>query len=381
MKILLIGEFSNVHATLADGLRHLGHQVTVASNGDYWKNYPRDIDLKRKSMTKWSGMLLLIKLVIHMYHSFSGYDIVQFISPQFADLEGQRLIPIFKHICKHNRKIVMCAFGMDYFWVDVNIKKKPLRYSDFNFGDKLRTETYTEEIKKVFSSPLSEKMNRLVANRSDAIIAGLYEYLVTYQNTEYNNKTFFIPFPIKTTDEGTHDLDIHKRANNAENASPYPIKFFIGINVERSSYKGTDIMSEALEALKKIYPERMTIIKAENIPYNEYQNLMSDSDIILDQLYSYTPAMNALLAMSKGLIVVGGGEEENYEVLDEKELRPIVNVQPNKYSVYHELEHIILHPELIPQLKEQSREYIQKHHDYVKVAKRYEKLYNHLLNE
>lgn len=31
MKILLMGEYSNVHATLADGLRKLGHQVTVVS--------------------------------------------------------------------------------------------------------------------------------------------------------------------------------------------------------------------------------------------------------------------------------------------------------------------------------------------------------------
>lgn len=35
MKILLLGEYSNVHATLADGLRKLGHQVTVLSNGDF----------------------------------------------------------------------------------------------------------------------------------------------------------------------------------------------------------------------------------------------------------------------------------------------------------------------------------------------------------
>lgn len=47
MKILLLGEYSNVHATLADGLRRLGHEVTVASNGDFWKDYPRDIDFSR----------------------------------------------------------------------------------------------------------------------------------------------------------------------------------------------------------------------------------------------------------------------------------------------------------------------------------------------
>ena len=35
MKVLLVGEYSNVHATLAEGLRSLGHEVTVVSNGDF----------------------------------------------------------------------------------------------------------------------------------------------------------------------------------------------------------------------------------------------------------------------------------------------------------------------------------------------------------
>ena len=59
MKILLMGEYSNVHATLADGLRKLGHQVTVLSNGDFWKNYPRDIDLVRKPGKK-GGIIYLV---------------------------------------------------------------------------------------------------------------------------------------------------------------------------------------------------------------------------------------------------------------------------------------------------------------------------------
>lgn len=47
MKILLLGEYSNVHWTLAQGLRTFGHEVCVISNGDFWKDYPRDIDVSR----------------------------------------------------------------------------------------------------------------------------------------------------------------------------------------------------------------------------------------------------------------------------------------------------------------------------------------------
>ena len=53
MKILLLGDYSNVHATLASALRTLGHEVTLASDGDSWKNYPRDVDLKRPSLGKF----------------------------------------------------------------------------------------------------------------------------------------------------------------------------------------------------------------------------------------------------------------------------------------------------------------------------------------
>lgn len=85
--------------------------------------------------------------------------------------------------------------------------------------------------------------------------------------------------------------------------------------------------------------------------------------------------MNALLAMSKGIIVVGGGEPENYDILGEKDLRPIINVEPNEQSVYNELEKLITHQERISELKRQSVEYIKRHHDYIKVAREYERFY------
>ena len=85
--------------------------------------------------------------------------------------------------------------------------------------------------------------------------------------------------------------------------------------------------------------------------------------------------MNALQAMTQGLVVVGGGEEENYQILGEERLRPIVNVMPNEDSVYNEIVRLIKKPELIEVLSRQSIEYIKKHHDYISVAKKYLDLY------
>ena len=93
MKILLLGEYSNVHWTLAEGLRQLGHKVTVASNGDFWKDYPRDIDLARQP-GKWGGIKLMAK-VYGLLPRLRGYDVVQVINPMFLELKaaGRRLCP------------------------------------------------------------------------------------------------------------------------------------------------------------------------------------------------------------------------------------------------------------------------------------------------
>ena len=132
MKILLLGEYSNVHNTLAKGLRALGHHVTVASNGDYWKNYPRDIDLARRC-GRVGGMALYAKILKYLPR-MRGYDVVQLINPLFIDLSAKRLFHIYNYIRKHNRKMVMGGFGMDYYWVSTCLNDKPLRYSDFNIG-------------------------------------------------------------------------------------------------------------------------------------------------------------------------------------------------------------------------------------------------------
>mgnify|MGYP000476055955 CR=1 FL=1 len=74
------------------------------------------------------------------------------------------------------------------------------------------------------------------------------------------------------------------------------------------------------------------------------------------------------------------GEPENYEILQENELRPIINVLPSYESVYDELEKLVLHPERIPQLKKESILYVNKHHEYIKVAKSYEQFYKKILD-
>lgn len=362
MKILLIGEYSNVHWTLSQGLRALGHEVTVLSDGDSWKNYPRDLDLKRVSYNHLDGLHYLIRLIRLLPH-LRGFDVVQLINPMFLEIKAERILPIYKYLRRNNKRVFLGAYGMDRYWVMAGCDGKSFRYSDFNFGNQLRESAEITQWKNEWLLGSKGVLNQYIAEDCDGIIAGLYEYWKSYY-PHFSNKTTFIPFPINPNEI----TPIHPRNDGK-------VRCFIGIQKYRNAYKGTDIMLRALENIARRYPN-CEIVKVESVPFAQYQDMMNDSDLLLDQLYSYTPAMNGLLAMAKGLVLVGGGEPEAYDLLGEKTIRPIINVQPDQEDVEQKLAQIMEHPEIIPTLSEMSRKYIQKHHNYIQVAQSYINFWN-----
>ena len=50
-----------------------------------------------------------------------GYDVVQLINPVFLELCPERLFPIYRFLRRHNRKVFLGAFGMDYYWVKPDV--------------------------------------------------------------------------------------------------------------------------------------------------------------------------------------------------------------------------------------------------------------------
>ena len=104
---------------------------------------------------------------------------------------------------------------------------------------------------------------------------------------------------------------------------------------------------------------------------------MNNSDVLIDQLYTCY-AMNALKAMSKGIITATVATPEAYELLDEKDNFPMIDLPCNKEGIYHKLEQLVLHPEKLSQAKRDSIAFVQKHHHNLKVAERYAALLDKL---
>lgn len=380
MRILLIGEYSNVHNTLAQGLRNLGHEVTVASNGDFWKDYPRDIDLAR-IREDGTGLLTRVRNACHLVQflvrlllalpKMRGYDVVQLINPNFVSLKGERHLWLYRYLRRHNRRMVLGVYGSDYYYIDCMTRKKPLRYSDYNRGEAdVHTEP-SDNVRARWMGTALEHVTRYIAADCDAIIAGAYEYWLPYNLSEdrdsrrrlLREKLHLVPFPVVMPQQAV--------APPADR-----LRVFIGISRGRSEFKGTDIMLRVVEALQAKYPDRMELRKAEGVPFDEYKRMLDGSDVLLDQIYAYGPGMNALLAMSKGMVVFSGGEPEHYDSMNETECRPIINTLPSYDYIHEKLEALILMPKSeLHELKRRSREYVLRNHEYMEVAKRYVELW------
>lgn len=360
MRILLVGEYSRLHLTLAEGLRTLGHEVTLASDGDGHKQYARDIDLTRKS----SGLRDTAFAVFDFYKEFStfkGYDVVQIINPCFLTLSVGLNKYFFKKLKKHNRKIVLGAFGDDSYWVRACLNNKTFKYSEFFVDNESTNLAFNQTlISKWINSP-REKLNQYIAREVDGIVACLYEYYMSYQSY-FADKLSYIPLPINC-----NEIKFDALQN-----SPEKLNFFIGIDKIRSEYKGTTLMKEVLLDFAPKHSDEVETTVVESVSYSEYQKLVKKAHVLLDQLYSYSPSMNPLQAMAAGKVVISGGEPEMYDLMGSNVTnRPVINVYPTRDGIYQALENALKQKDKLESLSFQSRSFVEQYHNHLKVAQQY----------
>ncbi len=365
MKILLVGEYSGLHSSLAFGLRKLGHDVVLASDGDSWKGFKRDIDLERD----WckSKLTFVFKLIRNLKY-FRGYEVVQLINPNFIMLKPFLLKIIFKYLKKYNKSVFLGANGTDSVFIRYGLSG---RYSKSILNQKiLRSDPMIVDYINKQLIPKNERLNRYIADRVDGITAVCAEYYIAYKAI-FPQKTIFIPLPIDTKEVAFC---------NTVQKDTQPLKFFLGHLKKRSKLKGTDIIEEALKDLKRNYEDQIELQIVSGVPYDEYINLLNSSHVLCDQLYSYGCGVNGVIGLSKGLIVVGGGDEGMYKLFKEIKNKPIVDLPSQKEDVYKELEKLLLNKSSLYKKALNSRRYAEKHHDVLKIAKKYEQFWMKMMN-
>ena len=133
MKILFLGDYSNLHACLAAELRRRGEDVTVVSDGGRFMDTKRDITLERKPGRL--GALKYLYSLFSLLPKLSGYDVVQLINPQFFQLRPGKARYFFDRIKDANGSVFCTLAGNDYHFVDACINSDMFKYSEFRIGN------------------------------------------------------------------------------------------------------------------------------------------------------------------------------------------------------------------------------------------------------
>lgn len=357
MRILLLGEASFVHSTLRKGFEALGHDVVLVSAGCIW-DCPRDIDVSRNMRWgKLSGLKVIWKILTNL-RVFTGNDIVQMNDFHTIPLKVRWNELFFKFLKRFNKKVVRGCWGDDIVVFDAQARGV-LAYSDTHIG----TKAINAELHKwrIAEQNLPEFVSccRYVNKHADAFAACLYEYYVYYNTEEYKARLHYMPLP----------MEIPETLHTPHSSLHTPIKVLVGIQSKRDYIKGAGIIGDLVERVAAENPGKIEVKRVYDVPYNEYLKMLDEADVLVDQLYSYTPSMNSLAAMAHGTVVIGGGEEEYYEFIGEKKLRPIINVRPenDEYNLKM-LRGTLLYPDKIERMKRESMEFVRKYHDYVEVA-------------
>lgn len=375
MKILLIGEASFLHNTLKKGLVERGHRVTTMSDGNGWHDAPRDIDLRRDGRWgKLGGLRVVWQLLRHL-PQLCGNDVVQIHNYQFVPLMYRWNTLLLRFLKLTNRRVVKGCFGDDPQIFRRQAQGVPA-YSDTYWSGQLQNaDQHRERIAEVVEHG-AEASWRKTTHMADALVACLYEYWLDYNEPPYAAKLHYIPLPIECEEMVRWcDGEMVKCVGN--DAPSHPLTILIGLQPKRDFMKGAMKIAAFVEEVARRHPGKVQIKYVEGVPYDEYMHLLAKADVLVDQLYSYTPSMNSLAAMARGTVVIGGGEEEYYEFIGEKTLRPIINVRPDVPDEENitAIERALFTDGTLERMAQESIQFVHKYHDYRLVAKQYEQLY------
>ena len=154
-----------------------------------------------------------------------------------------------------------------------------------------------------------------------------------------------------------------------ENHVDKKIRIFHGLN-SRKGFKGTHYIEKAFKVIQRKYPNEVECILDGMMPLDEYLNLMSSMNVVIDQANSYSLGVNGVYALAMGKVVMGGAEPESVKALSAED-SPVINIKPSVDDIVKKLEWIIRNRHLIEEISRESRNYVEIVHDSNNIAAKF----------
>lgn len=349
MRVLLLGEFSSLHRYLKEGLEAVGTETVLLSNGDSWKKIGGAHDSLYRNDGR--GLTKLYRMNVEPFlnlSKFNGFDVIQLINTYtFYPTINEAMISIIRRKC---HCLSLCSAGYDTRLYE-KYKSGAFEYYQMDNA----TSVVDSFDKRKLKGKIHAWNDRRVEVLSDVVIPSCYEYYIGYQDS--NKVSIVIPFPINVESiEYTPNLRKNK------------VVFFHGIN--REIEKGTPFIREALDLLKKKYPNDVEVIIEGHMPFDKYTEVMRRANVVIDQCKAYSYGINACIALASGKVVLSGCRKEHLESIGVNDC-PILGVKPDVNQIFSQLDFIMQNKDSLLLMGESGRKYVESVHDHRKIAKMY----------
>ena len=359
MKILFIGDYSNLHTTLARELRKMGHTAHVMSDKCGYMDLESDIFIERSPGLRGSFKYLFD--LFGLLPKLKDYDVVQLINTNFLKLRPQKIKYFYDRISEQNRSMFLTLAGNDYYYVKACYDARLFRFSEFRIGKEFapghlakpeHTYGWMSHANKLWAEYLLQKIN--------GAMAVLPEYLMPVKEM-LGDKVVFTNLPI----------DFSQLPQSPVHFDGGKVNLVVPMRSGVEEMKGTRILYNIAKEIKDLLPDKVNLDVIKDVSFNEFLRRISKSDIILDQLYAYSPAMTALYGMALWKVVATGAQPEYYESIGYTESKPLFSLSPFDKDIKERLTNLIDNPDEIIRLGELSKEIALKNNDSKLVAERF----------
>lgn len=335
--------YGNASWILSRAERKLGYQsdaVVFKINRFYPKNYDYYFDCQDFTVPNIVNRALFLKRALNNYDVFhfnAGTTILDYslLGFNYADLS------ILK---KAGKKIVVTYQGSD-------ARQKDYFIEHFGWGPYSSPYTWRDK--------LADNNKRLRIEK----MAKYADYIFCYNPDLMHilpRKTEFIPYP---------SVDIHA-------IKPAPLQKKNQIMIlhapSKRDVKGTDIIISTIKKLAKKYPLELILI--ENMPHDKALEYYQKADIAIDQLEIGWYGGFAVETMAMGIPTVCFLRKSDLRqfVPFQKEI-PVVNADKN--TLEKVLQNLIHDYTLRKKIGKESREFVEKYHDPINIARKMINIY------
>lgn len=354
-KILLVNDTRGAQEYLYRAFLQMGIECHMALFGwptirhiDYSYNFD---PFRRYGMT---GKLIRPFVNLLNLSQLQHYDVASFVH-RISFIDRPHLLRYYDLAILKKKVELMSYTGLGCDELSFIFPNTKLPYSPCascqEFDDKIH---YCPNIVR----PLQKKASQALNKYFDHVFSIGVEY--SHLDTLFDKTVHPMPLPVDISEipwNPTRNIGLAQKVKIVHTPS-------------RSGFKGTANVLKAIDILESKNQD-FTFKIVSGLPFHDYIKVISDADIIIDQVWSQSAGMNALWLLGMGKIVLSGNTDVAKEYMKEYKQSPIIDASPEPNILASTLNDLIRNKDKFSNLSEKGYQYLKDNHDHYKIAKRY----------